>query len=158
MKKTIILLTILFSLCSIYAKDIDIKLKNSVSETDISYQLYYNDGRVISGNTNEIVVQPLTSNGQTEDFYINATYNKNKGARINVEVTPTEFTTILNGNVETSSQIIPNVNYYNSNKTKLDAGRHIDKTVFKFYLNWEGNSNLAAGSYISNVAINYTIE
>jgi len=143
MKKTIILLTILFSLCSIYAKDIDIKLKNSVSETDISYQLYYNDGRVISGNTNEIVVQPLTSNGQTEDFYINATYNKNKGARINVE---------------TSSQIIPNVNYYNSNKTKLDAGRHIDKTVFKFYLNWEGNSNLAAGSYISNVAINYTIE
>lgn len=159
MKKISIIL--LFSFCtlnSIFASSANVQLTTTIEDTNIIYQLYYDDNhRLISGDTNEIIVDSITTDGQTEDFYINATYNKNKGARISVDINAGPFKTTINGNEEFNSNIIPDVFYYHSNKTKLDAGKHKDKTVFKFYFYWSGNSELPSGNYISNVVINYSI-
>jgi len=158
MKKLFSLLFIsIFIISNIFAKSAQVELITNIPDTEITYQLYYNDELLAENEQKVISVNPLTEDGETLDFTILATYNKRKGDTLSVTITPTSFKATVGSSVY-DSEITPNVIYDSSNKTKLDSGRHVDKKIFGFHFEWEGDENLPAGNYASDIAINYTIE
>jgi len=140
-------------------KSAEVQLKTSIKETPVSYQLAYNNEVLNDGVKDySIFVAPLTENGSTKDFTINATSNMNKDLAVTVKVSPDTFkTTLNNGKNDFDSNIKPQVNTISSLDT-LVAGKHISLLVNKFNLSWSGNSELPAGNYVSNVKIEYSIQ
>lgn len=158
MKKLLLVIVLLISFTSIYAKSAQVELQTNVEEREVSYNLYYINEK-IEDNINDYVIEvnPLNEDGQTDYFSIIASGNKNNDLSVSVEVVPQSFKTILNGNKTFDSNITPLVN----TEYKLDifpAGNNDNLLVNKFYLNWSGNENLPAGEYKSNIFITYTIE
>ena len=160
MKKLLTILTIsAIALTSLVAKSAEVQLVNTIDETPVSYQLDYN-GYILDDGIDKyaIEVAPLTEDGSTEDFSVHATSNMNSDMAISVFVSPESFKTTLNDGSEAfDSQITPSVN----TSTKIDtllAGKHDSLLVNRFNLSWDGNSELPAGDYVSNVRIEYSIQ
>ncbi|MGD1822713.1 MAG: hypothetical protein ACPKM0_08135 [Pleomorphochaeta sp.] len=160
MKKTLTILAIsAIALTSVFAKSAQVQLNTSIEETEVSYQLSYKDTDISNGSSDfEIGVAALTQDGKTDLFSVNATSNQNDDMAVKVKVTPTSFSTTLNdGKKDFDSEITPKVNTEESISI-LEAGKHDDLLVNSFYLSWEGNSELPAGKYVSDVKIVYSIE
>ena len=160
MKKLLTILTLsAIALTSVFAKSAQVQLVTNIAETPVSYELAY-AGDIIADGIEEynILVAPLTENGQTRDFTVHATSNMNSDMAVSVNVSPETFKTTLNdGRDNFDSKILPQVNTINKLDT-LTAGKHVSLLVNKFNLSWSGNSELPAGDYESNVRIEYTIQ
>ena len=160
MKKLLTILTLsAIALTSVFAKSAQVQLVTNIAETPVSYELAY-AGDIIADGIEEynILVAPLTENGQTQDFTVHATSNMNSDMAVSVNVSPETFKTTLNdGRDNFDSKILPQVNTINKLDT-LTAGKHVSLLVNKFNLSWIGNSDLPAGDYESNVRIEYTIQ
>jgi len=160
MKKLLTILTLsAIALTSVFAKSAQVQLVTNIAETPVSYELAY-AGDIIADGIEEynILVAPLTENGQTQDFTVHATSNMNSDMAVSVNVSPETFKTTLNdGRDNFDSKILPQVNTINKLDT-LTAGKHVSLLVNKFNLSWSGNSELPAGDYESNVRIEYTIQ
>jgi len=160
MKKLLTILTLsAIALTSVFAKSAQVQLVTNIAETPVSYELAY-AGDIIADGIEEynILVAPLTENGQTRDFTVHATSNMNSDMAVSVNVSPETFKTTLNdGRDNFDSKILPQVNTINKLDT-LTAGKHVILLVNKFNLSWSGNSELPAGDYESNVRIEYTIQ
>ncbi|MGD1817676.1 MAG: hypothetical protein ACPKNR_11635 [Pleomorphochaeta sp.] len=158
MKKllTITILSLLVTV-SAFAKTAQVQLITSVAETPVSYYLTYDGDKIEDGTQEyEILVQPLTQDGDTENFKVFASSNMNKDMAISVVVSPETFKTTLNGNEVFDSKIKPSVKTVSS-ITTLTAGKHDDLVVNKFHMSWNGDEDLPAGNYVSNVKIEYSI-
>ncbi len=160
MKK--LLLTILtlslISMTSIFAKSAQVQLETTVEETPVSYQLAYNNNVLADGVEDySILVAPLTENGKTEDFTITASSNMNNDLTVVVRVNAHSFQTTLNKNTPYDSKIEPKVNTISS-ISSLKAGNNNNVLVNKFNLSWNGNEDLPAGKYVSDVYIYYSIK
>ena len=160
MKKLLTILTLsAIALTSVFAKSAQVQLVTNIAETPVSYELAY-AGDIIADGIEEynILVAPLTENGQTRDFTVHATSNMNSDMAVSVNVSPETFKTTLNdGRDNFDSKILPQVNTINKLDT-LTAGKHVSLLVNKFNLSWSGNKELPAGDYESNVRIEYTIQ
>ena len=138
-------------------KSAQVQLNTSIKETEVSYNLYYNNNVINDGATKQIEVAPLTEEGKTDFFTIKASSNKNSDLTINVSVTPETFKTTINGSTELDSNILPQVNT-EASLTTLTAGLHKDLTVNTFNLSWSGDENLTAGDYTSDIKVEYSIQ
>jgi len=159
MKKILTILTLsLIAITSIFGKSAQVQLETSIEETPVSYKLAYDGKDLTDGIENyTIEVAPLTKAGNTKDFTIYANSNMNSDLEVTVKVSPHSFKTILNGNTEYDSKIEPKVKSILSIE-KITAGLHNKYLVNKFNLFWEGNKDLPAGDYVSNVYIYYSIK
>jgi hypothetical protein len=144
---------------SIVAKSAQVQLTTVISESEVTYKLYY-DNDEIADSTTEYAINiedSLSAGGKTEDFTVLASSNKNSDMSVEVVVTPESFKTTLNNETEEyDSEITPTVKT-NLEISTLDAGLHTNYLVNKFYLSWESDNQLPAGDYVSNVTIAYTI-
>jgi len=159
MKKLLTVLAITaIAMTSMFAKSAQVQLVNTIDETQVSYQLTYG-ADVLDGLTEySIEVDPLTQDGETGDFLVKSTSNMNSDLGVEVVVTPDFFRTTLNdGADEFNSEIKPSVNT-STNLAIIAAGKHVGLLVNQFLLQWNGNADLPAGNYVSNVEIEYTIE
>ena len=160
MKKllTVFALSTIF-ICSAFTKSATIQLNTSIEGFSVQYFLYYNSNLLEDGSSvNEIEIsQPLTQNGTTNPFTIQATSNMNYDLSIDVGVYPLSFKTTQNNESTTyDSNIIPSVSTLYNLET-IPAGYFEDQVVYAFVLSWNGDSSLPAGSYVSEVNIEYTI-
>lgn len=141
---------------SFFANSTQIQLKTNVPEVIASFVLQYN-GNTITGESNEIATNQLLSTaGQTKDFTINSSSNYNNDKIVVVSITPDAF--ILQRNNK-SSEITPEVNWIHNTVTYIPAGVQNNFLISKFNLKWDGSSkatSLDAGTYVSNVKIEYT--
>ena len=157
MKKLLTIVALVaIAMTSMSAKSANVQLNTKIAETEVSYELSYNNTVISDGSTFKIDVAPLTEDGKTDFFAIKASSNKNSDLSVNVKVTPESFKTTINGSTELDSGIVPGV------KTDVDvstitAGLHKDLTVNTFYLGWKGNPELTAGDYTSNIKVEYSI-
>jgi len=74
MKKLLTILTLsAIALTSVFAKSAQVQLVTNIAETPVSYELAY-AGDIIADGIEEynILVAPLTENGQTRDFTVHA--------------------------------------------------------------------------------------
>ncbi|MGD1815649.1 MAG: hypothetical protein ACPKNR_01320 [Pleomorphochaeta sp.] len=157
MKKLLTILTIsLIATAALFAKTAQVQLVTSVDETPVTYLLAYDGTTINDGADYSITVKPLTQNDQTKDFTVTASSNKNNDLAISVSVVADTFKTKLNGNKVYDSNIQPKVNTSVDVDT-LTAGKHTNFLVNKFNLSWNGNADLPAGDYTSNVRIEYSI-
>jgi hypothetical protein len=160
MKKILTVLTITtIAMTSIFAKSAQVQLVNTIEETPVSYELAY-AGDILADGIDEysILVAPLTENGETKDFTVKSTSNMNSDLGVEVVITPDSFRTTLNDGADNfNSEITPSVNTTVNLKT-IAAGKHIALLVNQFNLSWNGNADLPAGDYVSNVKIEYTIK
>ncbi|NCC70354.1 hypothetical protein EOM09_02120 [bacterium] len=159
MRKLLTILTLsLISIASIFAKSAQVQLETSVEETPVSYELAYNNDVLADGiEEYSILVAPLTQDGKTEYFTITASSNMNNDLAVDVRVHAHSFQTTLNGNTAYDSKIEPKVNTI-TRLSSLKAGNNENVLVNKFNLSWEGNEDLPAGKYVSNVYIYYSIK
>jgi len=165
MKKLLTILTItaltiapMFAVVQLDSKSAQVQLVNTIEETPVSYSLSYDEIFLEDGTTNfEIEVAPLTQDGETENFRIHATSNMNKDMAVSVKVAPETFKTTLNGDDNFDSNILPVVKN-RINVDVLTAGKHNSLVVSEFHLDWEGDKDLPAGDYTSNVQIEYSIQ
>ncbi len=160
MKRTItLLITLILTTTSIFAASANINLKNTIEETSVVYKLFYNNDMIDNEEKSyEInILQPLTEGGNTNPFLIYASSNMNKDLSINVNVVPDSFkTTINNKSKIINSNITPTV-FSPLTYDTLSAGKHENEIVYVFILSWDGNKDLVAGDYVSNVNIEYSI-
>ncbi len=161
MKKLFTILALVsIAMTSIVAKSAQVQLTTVISEVEATYELYYNNDK-IDNLTTEYVIDiedALSDGGATEDFTVLASSNKNDDMSVEVVVAPESFKTTLNeGTEDYDSEITPTVNTELAIST-LTAGLHTDYLVNQFNLSWDGNDQLPAGDYVSNVTISYTIE
>ena len=157
MKKLLTILAVAtISMTSFFANSTQIQLKTNVPEVIASFVLQYN-GNTITGENNEIATNQLLSTaGQTKDFTINSSSNYNIEKIVVVSITPDAF--ILQRNNK-SSEITPEVNWIHNTVTRIPAGVQNNFLISKFNLKWDGSSkatSLDAGTYVSNVKIEYT--
>jgi len=159
MKKLLTILTIsLISVTSIFAKSAQVQLETTVEETPVSYELTYKNDVLADGiEEYSILVAPLTQDGKTEDFTITASSNMNNDLAVDVRVHAHSFRTTLNNTTAYDSKIEPKVNTITS-MSSLKAGNNTNVLVNKFNLSWEGNEDLPAGKYVSDVYIYYSIK
>lgn len=159
MKKLLTILTIsLISVTSIFAKSAQVQLETTVEETPVSYELAYKNDVLADGiEEYSILVAPLTQDGKTEDFTITASSNMNTDLAVDVRVHAHSFQTTLNNTTAYDSKIEPKVNTITS-MSSLKAGNNTNVLVNKFNLSWEGNEDLPAGKYVSDVYIYYSIK
>lgn len=159
MKKLLTILTIsLISVTSIFAKSAQVQLETTVEETPVSYELAYKNDVLADGiEEYSILVAPLTQDGKTEDFSITASSNMNTDLAVDVRVHAHSFQTTLNNTTAYDSKIEPKVNTITS-MSSLKAGNNTNVLVNKFNLSWEGNEDLPAGKYVSDVYIYYSIK
>ena len=158
MKKLLTILALVaIAMTSMSAKSAQVQLNTSIEETEVSYNLYYNNNVINDGDTKQIDVAPLTENGSTDSFTIKASSNKNSDLTVKVSVSPETFKTTINGSTTLDSNILPQVNT-EASLTTLTAGLHKDLTVNTFNLSWNGNEDLTAGDYTSNIKVEYTIK
>ncbi|MDC7238454.1 MAG: hypothetical protein PQJ45_11865 [Sphaerochaetaceae bacterium] len=154
-----ILVLVSIAMTSIVAKSAQVQLTTVISESELTYELYYNNSEIADSTTEYVIniADSLSTGGETEDFTVLASSNKNSDMSVEVVVTPESFkTTLNNGNDTHDSEITPTVNTTVEIST-LTAGLHTDYLVNKFNLSWDGNDQLPAGNYVSNVTISYTI-
>lgn len=157
MKKLLTILAVAtISMTAFFANSTQIQLKTNVPEVIASFVLQYN-GNTITGESNEIATNQLLSTaGQTKDFTINSSSNYNNDKIVVVSITPDAF--ILQRNNK-SSEITPEVNWIHNTVTHIPAGVQNNFLISKFNLKWDGFSkatSLDAGTYVSNVKIEYT--
>lgn len=159
MKKLLTIITIsLISVTSIFAKSAQVQLETTVEETPVSYELAYKNDVLADGiEEYSILVAPLTQDGKTEDFTITASSNMNTDLAVDVRVHAHSFQTTLNNTTAYDSKIEPKVNTITS-MSSLKAGNNTNVLVNKFNLSWEGNEDLPAGKYVSDVYIYYSIK
>lgn len=158
MKKILTILALVaIAMTSMSAKSAQVQLNTSIDETEVSYALYYNNKVITDGDKKEIEVAPLTEAGKTDFFTIKASSNKNSDLAVEVSVVPASFKTTINGSTVLDSKITPQVNTTTSLST-ISAGLHKDLTVNTFNLSWNGDENLTAGDYTSNIKVEYTIK
>ncbi len=158
MKKILILIIVFtFTISSIYSKASDVSLVATIPETEVSYNLFYEDD-LIADKTKEyeILVAPLTENGQTGDFTIKVNSNLNKNKSVKIVINPQKFKKTKNSKGVNNTQIRPDVSYKINNGI-LYAGLNTNIVVTKFFLYWSGDPNLPSGEYESNVIIEYKI-
>ena len=158
------ILTILFisvvALAPLLADAAQVEIVTDVSETSPVYVLKYN-GSEISGTTDNPyqikIDRDLTDEGQTGDFEVYLVEsNSTSPLSVDISVITGEFTTTLNG-TEVSSGITPQINTVNSKVTTISAGINSNLLLYKFNLKWTGKSGLVAGTYTSDVTINYSV-
>ncbi|MGD6731773.1 MAG: hypothetical protein ACPKMZ_11965 [Pleomorphochaeta sp.] len=145
---------------SIVAKSAQVQLTTVISESELTYELYYNNSEIADSTTEYVIniADSLSTGGETEDFTVLASSNKNSDMSVSVKVSPESFKTTLNNGTEAfDSKIIPSVNTYTSLET-IAAGLHSNLLVNEFNMSWSGNEELPAGDYVSNVKIEYTIK
>jgi len=168
MKKLLsILILSVFTITSLFAvvsnpnngKSAQVQLITAIDETEVTYELSYVDEVLVDGiKEYKINVAPLTENGKTDFFSVHATSNMNSDLSVSVKVFPDKFRTSLNnGQKPYNSQITPEVKYDTVINT-ITAGKHTNYLVNKFYLSWNGKSDLPAGDYVSDVRIEYSVK
>jgi uncharacterized GH25 family protein len=145
---------------SMFAKSAEVQLNTSIEETEVSYQLAY-DGTLLEDGIEDFdinISRSLTEGGQTQDFTVYSTSNKNRDMGVVVKIAADSFRTTLNDGTENyDSKITPSVNTINS-VSKVPAGLQKNLLVNKFNLSWSGNKELPAGDYTSDVSIKYVVE
>lgn len=161
MKKILTILFILtVALGSLSAKTAQIELITNVDSVNPEYVLKY-AGNEISGTVDNPYViniqRSLSDRGETNDFeiYLNKS-NMPYDLAVEISIDATEFTTTVN-NKQVSSGITPSVQTINDKVATIKAGLVINKLLYKFKLSWIGKSDLTAGTYTSDVTINYTV-
>lgn len=167
MKKTIaIALIALASVTALFAGDKKplqdtssiVKVNAAVAKTDYNAKLYYGEESEAIGDTKELNEFSILTNDQTGKFSIKITGNENKSRNMSVVVTPEFFKTTVD-NKDVTTTIKPVVNGLAVNGAYvIKAGLHKGDTLASFNLSWTGDADLAAGDYVSNVGISYTIE
>jgi len=157
-KKFYILIIIVLSMNSLFANKKEVKLITTITPTDIEYGLYYQTTEIVNKTKNfEIQTTPLTENGKTDSFYIVATSNLNSDKALKIKINPGEFKKVNAKQATSNTKIRPIAIFVFTNNI-LHAGQHNNEKIAEFYLKWNGDSNLAAGEYLSNVKINYSIK
>ncbi len=145
---------------SMFAKSAEVQLNTSIEETEVSYQLAY-DGTLLEDGIEEFdinISRSLTEGGQTQDFTVYSSSNKNSDMGVVVKIAADSFRTTLNDGTENyDSKITPSVNTISS-LSKVPAGLQEKLLVNKFNLSWSGNEELPAGDYTSDVTIKYVVE
>ncbi len=169
MKKLLtILATLTILTASLFAASNDtanIKIKGNVDKTAYSLNLAYgaekNTAEVIGSE--DYVIQntdnedfDLTINGSTLSFFVSLNGNENSVPSINVSVTPGNFNPTSEGTFKPSDTVA--VEEYAVENFTMAAGIHHNDTVRSFSLRWNGNSELTAGKYQSDVTVAYTVE
>ncbi len=164
MKKLLTLLLLCsIGLTSLFSKSAEVQLVTTIDETPLAYELDYN-GNLINDKVKDFEInieKPLTEDGVTKYFSVKATSNLKNDKAVDIDITPDFFKTKLNGSKSfnyTSTVKPVEVTDFNIKSYILTAGKHVDELVYKFHLKWEGNADLPAGEYVSNVVINYTIK
>ena len=157
MKKILTILVLAsLAITSMSAKSAQVQLNTTIAEVSPDYNLYYSDVLVEDNDT--IAVSSITEDGSTELFSIKASSNLNSKLPVVVTIAADVFRTTLNNgseNVATGVTPIPEVS---TNTEYLPAGLQEDYLVYSFKLKWTGDATLPAGTYTSDVTINYTIE
>jgi hypothetical protein len=91
-------------------------------------------------------------------FRVHASSNMNSDLSVKVKVKPESFKTTLNsGDDKVDSKITPEVKQGDFLDI-LKAGLNKNVLVNEFLLQWNGDADLPAGDYVSNVRIEYTIK
>lgn len=164
MKRLSIFLLILFFVSIfISAKNSEISLDSSITETPLTYELYRKledkSLTVIEEDSIYVIdeINPLSTNTMITDFTIRVNSNLNSERNVSVEVTPETFKTILNGDQIYDSKVTPIINTI-INRPIVSAGVNENKEVYRFNIYICGRKNLPAGIYTCNVDVKYTIE
>ena len=158
MKKILTIVALVaIAMTSMSAKSANVQLNTKIAETEVSYELSYIDTVISDGSTFKIDVAPLTEDGKTDFFTIKASSNKNSDLAVKVKISPETFQTTINGSTKLDSKIQPKVNTVVDLST-ITAGLHKDLTVNTFNLSWNGNPELTAGEYTSDIKVEYTIK
>ena len=157
MKKKMMILTIFSIVASslFAALPTDIKFEGTASTIPLVSKLYYNNSLITEnleiGNIN------LTQDGRTENFEIKITGNENDNKNLLIDIVTENFKGSVNGVANVDSGIAVNVSDYQVNNV-VTYGHHQDDVISTFYFFWEGDAELTAGSYVSNVTISYTFD
>ncbi len=157
-KKFYIIIMIILSMNALFANKKEVKLITTITPTDIKYGLYYQTTEIENKTKKfEIRTTPLTENGKTDSFYIVATSNLNSDKALKIKINPGEFKKVKAKQAVSNTKIRPVAIFVFTNNI-LKAGTHNNEKIAEFYLKWNGNPKLAAGEYLSNVKINYSIK
>jgi len=143
---------------SLFANKKEVHLITTITPTNIKYGLYYQTTEIENKTKKfEIETAPLTENGETDSFYIVATSNLNSDKALKIKINPGEFKKIKAKQAVSNTKIRP-IAIFVFNNNILKAGQHRNEKISEFYLKWNGDPSLAAGEYLSNVKINYSIK
>ncbi len=162
MKKLLTILTLAaITMTALFAASTDVQLKTDVPQVTATFVLKYNN-EAIKGDDNKIETQQKLSDiGKTDQFTLFVTSNYKKDQSFQVTVKPEEFL-LQRGTTVVKSNITPVVNGLKDNTLKnIFAGVQTDLLVSEFHLSWDGTrekGKLDAGTYVSNVHIEYTAE
>lgn len=160
MKKILILLFLSFVIIiSAYSKSAEVQVNTSIGESSVSYKLYYNNDEIEDNlDLYEIsILQPLNYGGVTNPFRIEASSNMNSDLSIEVNISAESFVTTLYNGLESYDSKITPIARELYNISTIPAGLFETATVYAFVMSWDGDDSLPAGSYTSDVSIEYQI-
>ncbi len=168
MKKLLTSMAIALLAVSIFAASNDtaqIKIKGNVDSIPYSLQLAYGETK----NTATVIgiedypIQnadsedfDLTSNGNTYLFFVSLSGNQNYVPTIDISIDAGAFLPNETGTFKPTDKVA--VSQFNVENMTMSAGLHQNDTVKKFALRWNGNSELTAGKYQSDVTVTYTVD
>ncbi|MGD1817677.1 MAG: hypothetical protein ACPKNR_11640 [Pleomorphochaeta sp.] len=162
-RRTILVLLLLgLNILPIFSSSADIDLKSKIDEQPLTYNLYRktDSGLILIEEDSTYTIDeinPLTTNTMITDFSIIVNSNLNSSRSVTVKVTPSSFTTVLNGDRPFDSGVVPVINTIIDRKV-VNAGLNSDKEVYRFNIFVGGKPNLPAGIYKSIVNVDYIIE
>jgi hypothetical protein len=144
------------------APEMNVTLKSSVLPTNYSLSLLYGTNDFTNAGEQTIDGLDLTKKGSTEEFNVMISNgNLNKTITFVTVITEKPFVGTVDGSDHETNNNLRVLNSDGENQTsyssKIKAGPQDSQSVATFLFNWDADTELPAGEYVSTNTINISV-
>ena len=144
------------------APEMNVTLKSSLAQTNYDLSLLYGDNDFTTDGEYTIDGLDLTAKGKTAEFNVMISKgNLNKTITFVTEITEKPFVGKVDGEDHETNNNLSVINTKGENQTsyssKIKAGPQESQSVATFLFNWDADTKLPAGDYVTTNTISISV-